>query len=82
MKYQIFDHSSFRLLVQQIQDDDFNRLFELSNPGLDLEKDKSFFKDILRWEDDGGQILKAGNLLNPDRIFRNKLTNNKSEKRK
>ena len=82
MKYQALDHGSFRLFVQRIQGNDFDRLSQLTKPNPESVKSSSVFESILRWEDDGGQILNVGDLLNSDRTFINKLMNDKLEKHK
>jgi hypothetical protein len=49
--------------------DSSDNMLELVRPDSELEKSKSVLENILRWEDDGGQMLAAGNPIdwsNPD----------------
>ena len=82
MKYQVLNHGSFRLFVQRIQGNDFDRLSQITKLNPELVKSGGVIESILRWEDDGGQILNAGIPLNSNRTFDNRLAVNKSEKHK
>ena len=40
-----------------------NNMLELANPESDWESSESVIEDILRWADDGGQMLELGDLM-------------------
>ena len=54
---------------QRIHGKNPDNMLELVRPESELERSKGVLENILRWEDDGGQMLDAGNPIdrsNPD----------------
>ena len=55
--------------TKRIYGRDQDKMLELIRPDSELERSKGFLENILRWEDDGGQMFCIGNSIdqsNPD----------------
>ena len=64
MKNRSFDDGLTFFFSQRIHGRDLsNNLLELTEPESEWERTESVIEDILRWADDGGQMLDLGNLM-------------------
>ena len=63
MKNRSFDDGLTYFFSRRIHGrDSSNDILELAKPESEWERTESVIEDILRWADDGGQILDLGNL--------------------
>jgi hypothetical protein len=64
MKNRSFDDGLTYFFNRRIHGrDSSNDILELAKPESEWERTESVIEDILRWADDGGQILDLGNLM-------------------
>jgi hypothetical protein len=62
MKIKSFDHSLRYFFTPRIHGhDSSDKLPELVKPDSEWERGENAIEDILRWADDGGQMLDLGN---------------------
>jgi len=71
MKNRSFDDGLTYFFSRRIHSRDLsNNLLEFAEPESEWERTEGGIEDILRWADDGGQMLDLGNLMagsRPDR---------------
>jgi len=58
MKNKSLDHGLSNFRKQGIRTKDPQSVFELTIPAFKFIRNKGLSKTLLRWEDDGGQIIK------------------------
>ncbi|RPJ23622.1 MAG: hypothetical protein EHM33_20335 [Chloroflexi bacterium] len=57
MQIKSFHHTLPYFFTQRIPGQDPDHLIELAGSDPELERNKGVLENILRWEDDGGQII-------------------------
>jgi hypothetical protein len=64
MKNNSFDDGLTYFFSRRIHGrDSSNNMLELAKPESEWERTESVIEEILRWADDGGQMLDLGNLM-------------------